>query len=77
MEHRWDDTDRRRPKGSEKKLSQCRFVHHKSHMDCPEEEAVCVCVCVRGYKPTTRTAVAHILKDLHVAVLRTSQFVYE
>jgi hypothetical protein len=38
MEHRWNEIDRRKPdrrkpKYSEKKLSQCHFVHHKSHMD--------------------------------------------
>jgi hypothetical protein len=33
MEHRWNETDRRKPKYSEKNLSQCHFVHHKSHMD--------------------------------------------
>jgi hypothetical protein len=29
----WNDTDRRKPKNSEKNLSQYHFVHHKSHMD--------------------------------------------
>jgi hypothetical protein len=32
MEHRWNEIDRGKPKYSEKKLSQCHFVHHKSHM---------------------------------------------
>jgi hypothetical protein len=30
MEQRWDYNDRRKLKDSEKKLTQCRFVHHKS-----------------------------------------------
>jgi hypothetical protein len=32
MEHRWNETDRAKPKNSGKNLSQCHFVHHKSHM---------------------------------------------
>jgi hypothetical protein len=32
-EGRWNDTDREKPKNSGKKLSQCHFVHHKSHVD--------------------------------------------
>jgi hypothetical protein len=32
MEHRWNEIDRGKPKYSEKNLSQCHFVHHKSHM---------------------------------------------
>jgi hypothetical protein len=32
-EQRWNETDRGKPKYSEKNLSQCHFVHHKSHMD--------------------------------------------
>jgi uncharacterized membrane protein len=33
MEHRWNEIDRRKPKNSGKNVSQCHFVHHKSHMD--------------------------------------------
>jgi hypothetical protein len=33
MEHGWNETDRGKPKYSGKNLSQCHFVHHKSHMD--------------------------------------------
>jgi hypothetical protein len=33
MEHRWNETDRGKPKNSGKNLSQCQFVYHKSHMD--------------------------------------------
>jgi hypothetical protein len=32
-EQRWNDIDRGKPKNWEKNLSQCYFVHHKSHMD--------------------------------------------
>jgi hypothetical protein len=32
-EPRWNYTDRAGPKNSEKSLSQCHFVHQKSHMD--------------------------------------------
>jgi hypothetical protein len=33
MEHRWNDIDRGKPKYSVKNLSQCHFVHQKSHME--------------------------------------------
>jgi hypothetical protein len=32
MENRWKGTDRGRPKYAGKNLSQCHFVHHKSHV---------------------------------------------
>jgi hypothetical protein len=28
---RWNDIDKGKPKNSEKNLSHCHFVHHKSH----------------------------------------------
>jgi hypothetical protein len=33
MQRRWNEIDRGKPKYSGKNLSQCYFVHHKSHMD--------------------------------------------
>jgi hypothetical protein len=33
MEHRWNEIDREKPKCSGKILSQCHFVHYKSHME--------------------------------------------
>jgi hypothetical protein len=33
MEQQWNDIDRGKLKDSEKNLSQCHSVHHKSHMD--------------------------------------------
>jgi hypothetical protein len=35
MEHGWNETDSGKPKYSGKNLSQCHFVHHKSHMHRP------------------------------------------
>jgi hypothetical protein len=35
IEHRWNEIDRGKPKYSEKSLSQCHFVHQKSHMNRP------------------------------------------
>jgi hypothetical protein len=35
MEHRWNEIDRGKPNYSGKNLSQCYFVHHKSHIDRP------------------------------------------
>jgi hypothetical protein len=33
IEHRWNNSDRGRLKNSEKTLSQCQFVQHKSDKD--------------------------------------------
>lgn len=33
MQHWWNDTNREKLKYSQKNLSQCHFVHHKSHRD--------------------------------------------
>jgi hypothetical protein len=38
MEQRWNDTDRGKPKESEKNLFQCHFVHHKSYMERTRQE---------------------------------------
>jgi hypothetical protein len=35
MEHRWNEIDKENPKYSKKNLSQCHFVHHKTHKDWP------------------------------------------
>jgi hypothetical protein len=41
MEQWWSDTDRGKPKYSEKNLSHCHFVPHKSHTDWPGIEPGC------------------------------------
>ena len=38
MAHGWNGNDGAKPKYSDNSLSQCRFVHHKSHGDWPEFE---------------------------------------
>jgi hypothetical protein len=40
MEQWWSEIDRGRPKYSEENLSQCHFVHQKSHMDSAGIETV-------------------------------------
>ena len=41
-DHWWNDTDREKPKYSEKNLSQFHFLHYKSHIDYP--------VCEPGHR---------------------------
>jgi hypothetical protein len=36
----YNDTDRGKPKISKVNLSQCRYVYHKSHIDCLGSEPV-------------------------------------
>jgi hypothetical protein len=47
-EPRWNGTDREKPNNSEKNVSQCHFVHHKSQNDWPGREPG-----LRGERPAT------------------------
>jgi hypothetical protein len=40
----WSATERGKSKNSQKQLSQCCFVHHKSHMDCLNHRANHCCM---------------------------------
>lgn len=35
MDHWWNEADKRKQNYWEKHLSQCHFVHHRSHIGCP------------------------------------------
>jgi hypothetical protein len=59
MEQRWNDIYRRKPKDSGHNLSQCHFVHNKSHMNCPGS----------GEKPATNR-LCYVRHCHHVDVYR-------
>ena len=46
--HWWNEVDTGKPKYAEKSLSQCHFVHHKSHIDYPG-----IAPGLRGERPAT------------------------
>ncbi|KDR16776.1 hypothetical protein L798_09305 [Zootermopsis nevadensis] len=48
MGHQWNDTDKEKLKDSEKNVSMCHFVHHKSNMDCPGSD-----LALHSGKPAT------------------------
>jgi hypothetical protein len=49
VESRWNDTDRGKPKNSERNLSQCHAGHHKSQVDRPRRGPILNHALTRRY----------------------------
>jgi hypothetical protein len=72
MEHQWNEIDRVKPTTRKKNLSQCHFVHHKSHMDLTWDRTP----GLRGERPATNRLSHGTAFPVHFILLKLITLIF-